>query len=271
MRNGASAVIAAVALGDRLATVLAVAGLMAVITSTRRGAVIATTRRRAALAIIARWTSRVNAELVATELDAFDLVEGTLVVVTVVVLNDALFGTGSVDVGERDGTVLTADVLEILPARVGRQVGNDATELAAADPRLTSRRRRSAVAGGGSVPTVAATTAGSTIVGVGGIASRLTTTLCALCLLNYDSLAHKVFAIKVLDGIFSVTGVLELDKAKRAHDANIVEAAIVAEEVFDVSTTDIGGKFAYVDSSGHDVLLLVGRCGIGISRQTRSG
>lgn len=127
-----------------------------------------------------------------------------------------------VDIGERDGAVLTTNVLEILPAGVGREVGNDTTELAAADTRFTARRRGSTIAGRGSIPAIAA--AATTVESVRTVAGRLTTTLTALCVLDYDSLAHEVLAVEILDGIFGITRVLELDKTERAHNADIVQA-----------------------------------------------
>lgn len=116
--------------------------------------------------------------------------------------------------------MLAANVFEILPARVRRQVGDDAAELAATDAWLSARRRGSIARR--RLPAIAAAAA-SAVVRVGAIASGFTTTLAALGMLHYDALAHEALAIKILDSVFSVTRVLELDKSKRAHDADIVE------------------------------------------------
>lgn len=220
-RASAVPVESTVALGSRLAAVLAITRLTAVITSTRRRAVIATAGR-ASVTVITGRASRVDAKLETTKLGALDLVKGTLVVVTVVVLDDTLVRTSGINIGERDGTVLATNILEVLPAGVGRKVGDDAAELATTEARLTARRRgdRGAVARRRFSSTTTAA-----VVRVRAVASRLRTTALALLgVLDYDALAHEVLTIKVLDGILSITMMLELDKAKCAHDADIVEA-----------------------------------------------
>lgn len=222
-REGASTVVSAVALGSGFAAVFAVAGLAAVLATARGRAVVTTTGRAAVsvVSVVASGASGVDAELVAAQLDALDLVEGALVVVAVVVLDDALIGARRVYIGERDGAVLAADVLEVLPAGVGRQVGDDAAELTAADAGL-SARGRSAVAGR-RLPAGRATT---TVVRVGAVAGGLAATLATLGMLNYDALAHEVAAVEVLDGIFGIARVFELDESERAHDADILEALL---------------------------------------------
>lgn len=224
-RKRASAVVATVTLGNGLAAVLAVTGLTAVVTSTGRRAVIATTRRRAAVAVIARRTSGVDAELVASQLGTFDPVESTLVVVTVVVLDHTFVGAGGIDVGKSDGAVLATNILDVLPAGVGRKVGDDAAELATTETGLAAgRRSTTTVAGGRSVSTVAAAASATSTVRVASVASGLAATLAALCVLDQNALAHEVLAVKVLDGVFGVTRVLELDEAERAHNTDIVKA-----------------------------------------------
>jgi len=48
--------------------------------------------------------------------------------------------------------------------------------------------------------------------------------------LDNESLAHELLAVEVIDGIFGISGIAELDKAESVLEGDLAESAVAFEE-----------------------------------------
>jgi hypothetical protein len=57
--------------------------------------------------------------------------------------------------------------------------------------------------------------------------------------------------VNVVDGIFGISWITELDKTESVFDRDFTEAPIVLEEVLDVSIRCISGEMAQIHTGSH--------------------
>ena len=153
-------------------------------------------------------------------------------------------------VAERNFAHFSHKVLQILPRNIRREILHDDPVFGAKRRRATIARRRVAAESRmttvPAVETAAAASPASATAAAAGTFGEL----------DAHAFAVEAFAVEILDGVFGVADVIELDEAEPSLEDDVAQTTVTFEESLQILLASARRKTTDEKSSSHCVILL---------------